>query len=380
MPSELPPRDQPQVSVHFLRDSEIVANGTSVRIHPTPPTDEYPEPKAPETDKAQSRRSGRIARLALVAIAAVVLSFAGLRAWSYLQSYESTDDAQIDGHIVPISSRVAGTIARVYVQDTDSVATGALIAEIDSRDSQTAVDSARANLEQARAQVEGSRAEAASAAARVAQAQASAAQARKDADRYTALNEQHVVSAVEFDEKLRAATVGEAAADAERAGANAARKNIASRQSAVSAAQAALDQALLNLSYTRITAPATGVVGKKSVEVGQRVEPGEQLLAIVPLDDIWITANFKETQLRRIRPGQRATVFVDSSGREYDGHVEGLGGASGERYSLIPPENATGNYVKIVQRLPVRIRLEAGQDPGHRLRVGMSAQPTVWIK
>ena len=122
------------------------------------------------------------------------------------------------------------------------------------------------------------------------------------------------------------------------------------------------------------------VIGKKSVEVGEQVEPGEQLLAVVPLEDIWVTANFKETQLRKIKPGQRVTIAVDATGSDYEGSVEGMAAASGERYSLLPPENATGNYVKVVQRLPVRIRLKAGQDPTHRLRPGMSAVPTVWVR
>jgi len=149
------------------------------------------------------------------------------------------------------------------------------------------------------------------------------------------------------------------------------------REAAVNAAQAAVDQALLNLEYTRITAPMSGIIGKKTVEDGERVQPGQQLLAIVPLNDIWITANFKETQIRRMRRGQRATIYVDAIGRDYQGYVEGVGGASGEKYSLMPPENATGNYVKVVQRLPIRIRLREGQDADHRLRVGMSVEATV---
>jgi membrane fusion protein (multidrug efflux system) len=137
---------------------------------------------------------------------------------------------------------------------------------------------------------------------------------------------------------------------------------------------------MLNLEYTKIIAPMSGVVGKKSVEVGERVEPGEQLLAIVPLDDIWITANFKETQIRKIIPGQRVTIAVDATGREYEGYVEGMAGASGEKYSLLPPENATGNYVKVVQRLPIKIRLKPGQNQDRRLRPGMSVEPTVWLR
>jgi membrane fusion protein, multidrug efflux system len=320
-----------------------------------------------------------ILRLALTALAAVIALSAN-RAWHYMDSYEATDDAQIDGHIAPISSRIDGTVSHVYVEDTQFVNAGALIAEIDPRDARASVDSARANLAQARAQLDSARADAISAEAKVRQAQATNAQAHKDADRYTSLYGQHVVSGSEYDEKSFAAAVDQAAVDSERATANAAGKAIGSRAAAVQAAQAALDQALLNLEYTRIAAPMSGIVGKKSAEVGERVQPGQQLLAIVPLDDIWITANFKETQIRKIVPHQHATIYVDATGRDYDGYVEGLAGASGEKYSLLPPENATGNYVKVVQRLPVKIRLKPGQNQDRRLRPGMSVEATVWLR
>jgi membrane fusion protein, multidrug efflux system len=143
---------------------------------------------------------------------------------------------------------------------------------------------------------------------------------------------------------------------------------IGQAQAAVQAAQASLDQAKLNLSYTHIVAPASGVVDNKTVQVGQRVEPGEQLLTLVPLNDIWITADFRETQLRKMRPGQPVTVHVDTTGRDYKGYVEGMPGATGELDSLLPPENAIGNYVKVVQRLPVRIHFYSGEDPDRRLR------------
>jgi membrane fusion protein, multidrug efflux system len=184
--------------------------------------------------------------------------------------------------------------------------------------------------------------------------------------------------AADYQESLRVAKVAGATVNADRAGANAALKNIKSREAEVREAQADLDQALLNYGYTKITAPTRGVIGKKNVEPGQRVEPGESLLAVVPLDDVWITADFKEDQLRRMRPGQPVDIHVDALGRVFKGHVEGLGSASGERFSLLPPENATGNYVKVVQRIPVRIDLEPGQNIDHRLVPGMSVEPTVW--
>jgi membrane fusion protein (multidrug efflux system) len=228
--------------------------------------------------------------------------------------------------------------------------------------------------------VDSARADFNAAVSRVREAKATNAQAQRDAARFELLLKQHIVSGSEYDDKARAAEVDAAAVEADQAGAIAARTVIASREAAVRAAQANLGQALLNLGYTQIIAPIGGVIGEKTVELGQHVEPSQQLLAIVPLDDIWITANFKETQIRRIKPGQRATIYVDATGREYEGSVEGLGGASGQKYSLIPAENATGNYVKVVQRLPVRIRLASRQNNDHRLRPGMSVEPKVWLR
>jgi membrane fusion protein (multidrug efflux system) len=144
--------------------------------------------------------------------------------------------------------------------------------------------------------------------------------------------------------------------------------------------QAAQEQAELNLKYTSIYAPVTGVLSKRSVEPGQVVQPGQPLFSIVDLDDIWVTANFKETQLKGMHPGQKVSIKVDAYGRTYRGIVESIGGATGSRFSVLPPENATGNYVKVVQRLPVRIRFDKGQDPEHELRPGMSVEPTVLIQ
>jgi membrane fusion protein, multidrug efflux system len=142
-----------------------------------------------------------------------------------------------------------------------------------------------------------------------------------------------------------------------------------------------LKQAELNLSYTKLIAPVDGVVGKKTVESGQQVQPGQELMAIVPLNDIWVTANFKETQLKNIRVGQRATLKVDAfGGRTFNGHVDSFAGATGARYSILPPENATGNYVKVVQRVPVKIVFENGEDREHLLRPGMSVEPKIWVR
>jgi membrane fusion protein (multidrug efflux system) len=317
--------------------------------------------------------------LVLLAVLAALAVVSG-PLWNYLHSYESTDDAEIDGHIAPLASRIDGTIAKIYVQDTQTVKAGQLLVEIDPRDQQVAVETARANLAQAQAQVSSALADHQSALSRLRESEATAAKAQRDAARYTSLMGQQVVSRDEYEEKIRLSEVDDATVESDRAAANSAEKTIGSRRAAVKAAQAALDQTKLNLSYTRIFAPVDGVVGKKTVEVGQRVQPGEQLLALVPLDDIWVTADFKETQIRRMRAGQRVTIYVDALDRDFEGFVEGMAGASGEKYSLLPPENATGNYVKVVQRLPIRIRFNRGQDPNHELRPGLSVEPKVWLR
>lgn len=200
-----------------------------------------------------------------------------------------------------------------------------------------------------------------------------------DVARYRELLVQNVIARETYDEIVMVGKVDAATVNSDRAAVAAAAEVVGQARAAVQAAQASLDQAKLNLSYTHIVAPASGVVGDKTVQVGQRVQPGEQLLTVVPLNHIWITADFRETQVRRMHRGESVTVHVDATGGDYKGYVEGLPGASGELFSLLPPENATGNYVKVVQRLPVRIRLYSGEDPAHRLRPGMSAEPTVWV-
>jgi membrane fusion protein, multidrug efflux system len=331
-----------------------------------------PEPRA----RKSSRWRTRIVVIVLILVGAIV----AVPVWNYTSSYEATDDAQVDGHIAAISSRINGTIAHVYVKNTQTVAKGQLLADIDPRDYQVAVESARASLAQAKAQVESSRADYQNALSKISEDEASRAKAEYDVPRLRILSSKGAAPREDYQESLRAAKVAVATVAADQAAAAVALKNVAARQAAVQSAQAALDQALLNLSYTKITAPMSGVVGKKTVEAGQRVEPGEELLAVVPRDDVWVTANFKETQIRRMHPGQRADIYVDALGRTYHGYVDGMGAASGEIYSLIPPENATGNYVKVVQRIPVRIVFNQGQNDDHRLAPGMSVEPTVWLR
>jgi membrane fusion protein, multidrug efflux system len=333
-----------------------------------------------ESERPLSSRSGRRRNLVLIILILLVAAAVAVPGWRYLSSYEDTDDAQVDGHIIAVSSRINGTIVGVYVVDTQPVREGQLLAEIDPADYVVAIEGARARLGQAQAQVESAKADYESALSKVSQDDATSAKAEYDVPRLEILADEGAGRREDYQESLRVAKVARATVDADRASANAALKNIASREAEVKEAQAELDQAVLNYSYTKITAPMSGVIGKKSVEPGQRVQPGESLLAVVPLDDVWVTANFKEDQLRRMQPGQPVDIHVDALDRSFKGYVDGLGSASGERFSLLPPENATGNYVKVVQRIPVRIDLAPGQNPNHRLVPGMSVEPTVWLK
>ena len=247
--------------------------------------------------------------------------------------------------------------------------------------------------------------------ARLGEARANEAKAQADLARYKTLVEKDEVSREEYDQKVAAAQASAEQVKSLQAMVEAAAQIIDQRKAALSqvqiklaqvrsnapqemeirraavqsaqassqAARAQVDQALLNLKYTKIIAPVSGVIGRKSVEVGMRVQPGQQLLVIVPLDDIWVTANFKESQIRRMRPGLSVKIHVDAFDKDYDGYVESLPAATGAKFSLLPPENATGNYVKVVQRLPVRIRFKDGQDPERRLRPGMSVEPKVFL-
>jgi len=361
----------------------------------------------------------------------------------YLISYESTDDAQVDGHLIALSPRVAGTVLRVYVEDNQIVQSGQLIAELDPRDLDNALQQAKANYANAEAQLKeenpnvpivrtsnqtsistsdagvqnaqaavlASEKEYQSKLAAVNQAEANDAKAQRDLIRYRALVEKEEISHEQFDGVVATAKTQAAGVTAAKADAEAAQRNIdqsraqlneaqarleesrqnaprnviirqaalEARQAALLAAQAQMDQAALNLSYSKIYAPASGIITNKTVEVGERIEPGEQLLVLSQTSDIWITANFKETQLRKMRPGQPVDISVDTYSGKYHGYIESMPGATGARTSLLPPENATGNFVKVVQRLPVRIRLDQNQDRDHLLRPGMSVEPKVWL-
>jgi membrane fusion protein, multidrug efflux system len=341
-----------------------------------------PDERGPTRDHGTGGRGprSRSTRLWPVALLLVGVGMTAPFGWKYLESYESTDDAQIDGHIDPLSSRIDGTVIGVHAEDDDRVKKGELLVEIDPRDYEIAVEQARARVELALAQVASAKQDYAAALANVREADAANFKAQRDAHRYSILLAQQVVPLEQYDQYTAIARVDAAKVDSAREAAGSALKAIAAHRADADEAKAALDQALLNLSYTKIYAPANGIVGKRSVQLGSRIQPGQTLMFVTETDDIWVTANFKETQLARMHRGQPVTIHVDTFGRNYRGYVEHMPGASGDRFSLLPPENATGNYVKVVQRLPVRILLEPRQDPDHHLHPGMSVEPTVWLQ
>jgi len=296
----------------------------------------------------------------------------GARRWWFNLSHVSTDNAQVDGHIIPILPKVGGFVTLVRTDDNRRVQAGDTLVVLDDRDYRVRLAQAEADLAVALAGVS-NKARVGQAEAQVAQAEANAKKARADLDRLLPLAQQDIVSKQQLD----AAQAAAAAADAALAAAQAA---LAGADARVAAARAARDQAALNLSYTRISAPSSGVVSKKSVEVGQLVQPGQPLMSVVPLEDVWLTANLKETEIADVRPGEPVDFTVDAyPGAHFRGHVESVSPATGARFSLLPPDNATGNFTKVVQRVPVRIRPER-VDPAHPLRPGMSVDVTIQTK
>ena len=398
---------------------------------------------APATESKYSPGARRKRRRNLVIlVSAVVLIVASLLLWRYFSTYESTDDAQVDVHLYPVSARISGYVVTVNVNDNQLVGKGDVLVEIDPRDYQVAVDKAQADLanaeatarslnitvpittvnttsqlqftasgvEDAHAAVTAAEKQLAAAHQQVEAAEANDVKAQDDLRRYKLLVERREVSQQIYDQALataKSSTANVAAAQASESAAQQFVQQARSRLTQAAANQeyaqtgpqqvastraralsavadvqqkrAALEQAELNLGYTKIIAPVSGEV-TKTVVVGLNVQPGQQMLTVVPLQDVWITANFKETQMKHMRRGQRVLIHVDSSDRDYKGHVDSIAGATGPLFSVLPPENATGNYVKIVQRIPVKIVLDPGENPDLQLRPGMSVEPTVYLR
>jgi membrane fusion protein (multidrug efflux system) len=397
-----------------------------------------PESTAPATAAAGSRK-----RLLIIGGVVAAVAAAGSY-WLYSRQFEDTDDAQVDGAISNISPRIAGTVTAVHVVENQAVKQGDVIAEIDSTDLRIALDQAKAQVAQAQAQLaaedpnvsitvasnvsavssaqsdlagaqaalSGARNDVQQLTAQLAQAAANDRQAQLEKERSQRLLAQGAIAQADYDQHLNAAAASSANVDAVRQALAAAKDRVAQqqaqitafqsrftevksnaprqvatrtaslgvRQAALELAQAQEAEAETNLSYVRIVAPVTGIVAKKSIAVGDHVSPGQQIVAIAQTDDFWVTANYRETQLELMHPGQPATIHVDALGETLTGSVESLGGATGSRLSVLPPENAAGNYVKVVQRIPVRIHFDAGQPSIDRLRIGMSVEPAVRVR
>jgi membrane fusion protein (multidrug efflux system) len=423
-------------------------NATKVR----PLSEEVPL----EKEEPKGLANPKMQRLAILGGVVLIAVLVGL--FLYYHNRESTDDAEIDGHITPIAAKIYGRVAEVLVKDNQTVKAGQLLVKIDPRDYQAAVDQAQAALELAESEARsagvdvprtaenvasgtsnadagllGAQADLASAQATYEQAQtadlafaqanvnksmANAALAQADLARYKPLMEKGEISQQQYDaakanadasasalkadqEKLvqaqRNVEVMKAQLDAAKArvmqaqagveSALADRKQVGMRTAdaqakvaKVAQARASLEAAKLNLSYTDVVAPVDGEATHKQVEPGQIVQAGQGLLVVVPLQDVWVTANFKETQLKNMKPGQKAEISVDTYGKTFSGHVDSIAGATGGVLSLLPPENATGNYVKVVQRIPVKIVLDKDSVGNYVLRPGMNVDATVITK
>ncbi len=415
---------------------------------PSPQPQSSQSQSPPDSEARYQRRAAFLGnprtKLGLILTGLVIL-VAVFFLWRYLASYESTDDAQIDGHVNAVSARISGHVIKLNVQDNQYVEKETVLVEIDPADYEVAVAQARGEYEDAAAQasaaainipinnvstssqVSGAQAgvygaQAGIAMARqqfeaaksqVAEAEANNTKAQNDLARYKMLIDKEEISQQQYDQAVASAQAAAATLQAAHASADSFSAQIKQAQSKLEQAnadlrtagnrtetmrfiharaesaqaianqkKAALDQALLNLQYTKITAPVSGAVSNRTVEVGQNVQPGQVMMMIIPLDEanLWVTANYKETQLKNVRQSQAAEIEVDATGRTYKGHVDSIAGASGDRFSLLPAENATGNYVKVVQRIPVKIVFDKGEIKQHELRPGMSVEPKVWIK
>lgn len=424
-------------------------NGTQTMESNEKLTINFTDDKAPDLPLKES--SGKTAssgrkKVLVISAAVVVVIAAAFFAWNAFR-YEDTDDAQVDGHVMPLSARISGQVEEVHVIEGQLVHAGDVLVTIDPQDYKIADEQAQANLADALARAASSHwnvpitavtaqsnldsaktavtnAEAAlkaaeqnyeSAKATLVQAQANAARSDADLERYKQLVAKEDISRQQYDQAIATATANRAAVLSAQASVLAAdqavqqaqgkivqaksdlqtaetapqqvsltRANALAADAQVSQRRAQLAQAYLNLNYTIICSPVTGIIGKKNVEVGQNVSVGQEMLDVVPLDDIWVIANFKETQLEHMRPGQPVRIKVDAYGRAWEGHVTNMGGGTGSVFSLLPPENATGNYVKVVQRVPVRIDFDRtiGEvfNPEGLLKPGLSVEPDVRVR
>jgi membrane fusion protein (multidrug efflux system) len=328
----------------------------------------------------------------IVVILAIIAAVWGFKTWSYSQSHESTDDAQVDGHIIPVIAKVGGYVTSVSTDENQHVNEGQVLVTLDDAEYRVKVESAQADLSaaqgiagtkntegQAQGQVATASGQRSQLDAQVIAAQAANTNAQSNLARMQNLAAKQIVSKQQLDAAQAAAAAAQAQLLAAQRQVSTAGAQISTAEAGVrvaeartTAAQAALDNAKLQLSYTRITAPASGLVARKQVEVGQLVSAGQPVMNIVADTGIWVTANFKETQLNDIKVGQPVEFDVDAYGKcTAEGKVESLSGATGAKFALLPPDNATGNFTKVVQRVPIRIAVTKG-CPNHPLRPGLS--------
>src|SRR5580704_17839423 len=342
------------------------------------------------THVPDARGSSRAVKL-LVLLAVLVAAGVGAKQlWGYFDSYESTDDAQIEGHLNGISSRISGTVTEVHFENNQKIVAGEVLVELDPRDYRVSLEQAKASMGLAASQLTAERPNVpivqTSNESVVATFQANISQAEAAVDQAVVASKRASSEAAGRVIAQRQASLLAARTQLSEAVQNNPRQlllreaTVQMRQANIAVFKSQVGQAELNLSYTTIVAPVGGIAGKKSVEVGEQVRPGQQLLAISQTDEVWVTANFKETQLKRMHPGQTVSVTVDALDRKFDGLIESMPGATGAVYSVLPPENATGNYVKVVQRLPVRIRLKRNQAGLDLLHPGMSVEPVVRVR
>ena len=348
---------------------------TTVERNSTSTTDDEAPLGGASITPAPEKPAGGRKRIVLIVVGVglAFMLFTGAKRFIFNLSHVTSDNAQVDGHVVPILPKVGGFVASVRVQENTLVKAGDVLVSLDDRDYRARLQQTEADLAVANASVS-SPARVGQAEAQVNQAESNAQKAHLDLDRIRPLAAQGIVSSQQLD-------AAEAAARSADAGLSAAQAALAGADARVAAARASRDQAQLQLSYAQVVAPVSGIVSKKNVEVGQLVQPGEPLMSVVPMDDIWVTANLKETEVADVKAGDTVDVTADAyPGKHFTGRVESISPATGARFSLLPPDNATGNFTKVVQRVPVRIAVPQSTDAAFTLRPGMSVVVVIKTK
>ncbi|KAA0894995.1 HlyD family secretion protein [Oryzomonas rubra] len=341
---------------------------------------------APGTEDANKQGNYK-RRKALVILLIIFIAggWFGLKWLIKSKTHIETDNAFIEARIVPVSAKVSGTVTRVLVNDNQLVKQGDLLVELDDRDYRVKVAQTEAGVGMAENETGGEYQKVEGARASLQSARATYDQAVLDLTRGEALFSREVIPKEQLDRLRTAKRVAdskqkEAAEALKRAQAEAGLSNRDGNKARIAQRKAQMDEAKLQLSYTKVFAPRDGYITRKSIEPGTNIQAGQSLMALVPLQDAWITANYKESQLTYIKPGQKVEFTVDTyPGRTFSGSVDSIMAGTGAAFSLLPPENATGNYVKVVQRIPVKITIDNSSDPEHLLRVGMSVIPTVLV-